>query len=567
MGKLLATAAAVALVAVAAWGQKAPAPTQAPSAARAEDASAAGQGAATSRAEGGIPARVQDASAPAQGAAVSIFEAAGEPSAVGAIDRAIFARLAEEGIRPSRLCSDAVFVRRAFLDLLGTLPTAEEVEAFLGDTSTDKRSRLVDQLLEREEFADYWTLRWCDVLRVKSEFPINLWPNAVQAYHQWVRSSVRRNLPYDEFVRALLTSSGSNFRVPQVNFYRAVQGRDPASLARTVALTFMGDRMESWPAERRDGMAVFFSRVGFKGTVEWKEEIILFDRSAPSTATAVLPDGKTISLDAETDPRAVFADWLLSPGNPWAARCAVNRVWFWLMGRGLIHEPDDVRPDNPSSHPEALRHLETELVAHRYDLRHIVRLIMNSSTYQLSAVPRSEDPRAAELFGRCLVSRLDAEVLIDALCRVTGTTEEYSSAIPEPFTWVPKEKRSIELPDGSITSSFLEVFGRPARDSGMAAERNNSPTAAQQLHLLNSGHVRTKIERGPALQRVQVMAKDDPEKAVRWVYLTVLSRPPTDHEREILKAYTGDKRSKKDVYPLVDMMWALINSVEFQYRH
>lgn len=498
---------------------------------------------------------------------VSLFEAPGEPSATSPIDQAVFARLDREGIQPSRLCSDSVFVRRAFLDLLGTLPTPEEVEAFLADASPDKRSRLIDRLLDREEFADYWALRWCDVLRVKSEFPINLWPNAVQAYHQWIRAAVRQNMPYDQFVRLILTSSGSNFRVPQVNFYRAVQGREPSALAKAVALTFMGDRMESWPKDRRDGMAVFFSRIGYKGTIEWKEEIVLFDRATTPTARAVLPDGTTTALDPEADPRDVFADWLIAAENPWFARCAVNRLWFWLMGRGLIHEPDDVRPGNPPSHPDVLRYLEKEFIAARYDVRHVLRLIMNSSTYQLSAVPRSDSLRAAELFGCCNVARLDAEVLIDALCRVTGTTEEYSSPIPEPFTWVPKDKRSIELPDGSITSAFLEVFGRPTRDSGMAGERNNAPTAAQQLHLLNSGHVRTKIERGETLRRLQGIARTDPEKAAATLYLTVLSRRPTAEELGILKSYTGDKRSKKDVYPLVDMMWALINSTEFQYRH
>ncbi len=498
---------------------------------------------------------------------VSIFELPDEPLVVSPIDRAVFARLDREGIRPSRLCSDSVFVRRAFLDLLGTLPTPGEVEAFLADSSPDKRSRLIERLLDREEFADYWALRWCDVLRVKSEFPINLWPNAVQAYHQWIRAAMRQNMPYDQFVRLMLTSSGSNFRVPQVNFYRAVQGRDPPALAKAVALTFMGDRMESWPKDRRDGMAVFFSRIGYKGTIEWKEEIVLFDRTATAAARAMLPDGTTVALDPETDPRDVFADWLITAENPWFARCAVNRLWFWLMGRGLIHEPDDVRPDNPPSHPDVLRYLEKEFVTARYDVRHVLRLIMNSSTYQLSSVPRSDWPRAVELFGCCNVSRLDAEVLIDALCRVTGTTEEYSSPIPEPFTWVPKDKRSIELPDGSITSAFLEVFGRPARDSGMAGERNNAPTAAQQLHLLNSSHVRTKIERGEMLSRLQNIAKTDPDKAAVTLYLTALSRRPTAEELDILKAYTGDKSSKKDVYPFVDMMWALINSTEFQYRH
>ena len=507
------------------------------------------------------------ATASAADAPPTIFEQAGEPVAAGKIDELVFAKMKLAGVTPARLCSDAVFVRRAYLDVIGALPAAEEARAFLEDKAADKRARLIDRLLDRPEFVDYWAMRWGDLLRVKSEFPINLWPNAVQAYDQWIRGALRQNMPYDRFVRELLTSSGSNFRVGPVNFYRAVQSREAGSLAAAAALTFMGDRMGSWSEARRNGLAVFFSRVGYKQTGEWKEEIIIFDTSTKAAAEAVLPDGTTARLAADRDPREVFADWLISLRNPWFARCAVNRIWYYLLGRGIIQEPDDIRPDNPPSHPEVLTFLEQELVGARWDLKHIYRLILNSSTYQLSSVPRSSDPRAAALFAGYPLRRLDAEVLIDALCRVTGTTEEYSSAIPEPFTWVPVSMLTVALPDGSITSSFLELFGRPPRDTGMISERANGVTADQRLHLLNSGHIRGKIDRGTVLVSLRQESANDPAKAATRLYLTVLSRYPTAEELKTLKGYTDAHRSERGGNPLADTMWALINSPEFLYRH
>jgi hypothetical protein len=279
------------------------------------------------------------------------YEIPGGVAAQGRIDELVFERLKRSGIKPAQLCSDAVFVRRAYLDVIGTLPTAQEARAFLSDPDFNRRSALIDRLLEREEFAEYWAMKWADLLRVKSEFPINLWPNAVQAYHGWIRSSLRQSVPYDRFVREMLTSSGSNFRVPPVNFYRAMQSRDPEAIARAVALTFMGTRAERWPKERRAGMAAFFSSIGYKPTGEWKEEIVLFDPSKAAASgaprVAVFPDGEPARLRADQDPREAFADWLLAPKNPWFARNIVNRVWSWLVGRGIVHEPDDIRPDNP----------------------------------------------------------------------------------------------------------------------------------------------------------------------------------------------------------------------------
>lgn len=507
---------------------------------------------------------------PAAGAPSSAFQGDAEPRPQGRIDELVLGRLNQLGVTPARVCSDGVFVRRAYLDVIGMLPTADEAAQFLNDSAPEKRRLLIERLLERDEFADYWAMKWCDLLRVKSEFPIKLWPNAVQAYHGWIRTSVKENLPYDRFVRELLTASGSNFRVPQVNFYRAAQSREPQALAQAVALSFLGVRPESWPAERWSGMAAFFSQLAYKPTIEWKEEIVLFDRDkalspagAESLRAAALPDGTSVRLTPGEDPRRAFADWLIRPENPWFTRNVVNRVWFWLLGRGIIQPADDLRPDNPPANPELLAYLEQDLIAAHYDLKHLYRQILNSTTYQLSCIPASDDPRGEANFASCPLRRLEAEVLIDALCQITGTTEQYSSIIPEPYTFMPDDQRAVALADASITSPFLEKFGRSSRDTGLESDRNNRPTAAQRLHLLNSSHVRRKLETSPKLRALLGSDPKRPEN-IEQIYLTVLSRLPTEEERQIAGAHV--KQTWAEGGPR-DVFWALINSPEFCYRH
>lgn len=495
------------------------------------------------------------------------FELETTPVATTAIDALVFRRLDQLGIERAPVCSDAVFVRRAYLDVIGTLPTAAETRLFLADRSAKKRARLIDRLLERDEFADYWTMKWCDLLRVKAEFPINLWPNAAQAYHQWVHAAVRDNLPYDRLARELLTTSGSNFRLGPVNFYRAMPNHEPVAIARMVALTFMGARAEKWPEAELGGMAACFRYLNYKGTAEWKEEIVFFDAdklAAAGAVTANFPDKTSAPLTVSRDPREVFADWLIRPENPWFARAIANRVWAWLLGRGIVQEADDLRADNPPTNPELLAHLEKELIAAHYDLKHLMRTILNSQTYQLSSIARSERPEAESNFAFYALRRLDAEVLIDALNQITGTTEKYTSAIPEPFTFMPEGQRAIALPDGSITSTFLEMFGRPSRDTGTEAERNNRLTATQRLHLLNSSHVQRKIEQGPKLQAL-LRARGGPAEVVDGLFLTILSRYPTADERAALREHPAAGRDGRTV--AIDLAWALLNSAEFLHRH
>jgi hypothetical protein len=483
-----------------------------------------------------------------------------------AIDNLVLANLKAKGIKPANLCSDEVFVRRVYLDVIGTLPTGAEAKAFLASQEPDKRAKLIDKLLEREEYADYWSLKWCDLLRVKAEYPINLWPNAVQAYHRWIHDAIKRNMPYNQFARELLTSSGSNFRTGPVNFYRAVQGKDPNTIAAAVALTFMGTRLEKWEPQKRKDVEKFFSRIAYKPTEEWKEEIVILDPAKTEPMKAVLPNGAKVTIQGDQDPRRVFADWLMSPGNAWFARNICNRQWSWLMGRGIIQEPDDIRADNPPSNLKLLTYLEGELVKSKYDMKHMFRLILNSRTYQQSSIPQSTSKEAEAQFAFYPVRRLDAEVLVDALCAISGTQESYSSPIPEPFTFIPGGKHSIELEDGSISSTVLEVFGRPSRDTGLESERDNRPTDSQRLYLLNSTDVQNRVQNGAGMRKLINGSGGDRRKMLDSIYLTILSRYPTEAEVAAADKYYETKGLNTQ-QASCDVAWALVNSKEFLYRH
>lgn len=490
------------------------------------------------------------------------------------IDELVFARQTETGFAPNPLCSDEVFVRRVWIDLAGMSPPAEEVLQFLNDHHPDKRSILIDRLLEKPEFADTRTLKWADLLRIQSEFPSNLWPNAVQAYHRWIRDAIRENMPYDEFVRRLLTSSGSNFRDPPANFYRPFQERVPRAMLETVALLFMGVRLDQfgWSEEQLLGLDAFFATVSYKGTAEWKEEVVWSDPTRrllhPRTGAVVMPStpcGFQPDIPPRSDPRFEFAAWLTAPENPWFARNIVNRVWFWLMGRGIIHDPDDIRPDNPPWCPDLLAYLEHELIDSGYDLRHIFRLITNSSTYQLCSVPTDSNLGDEAGFSRYRIRRIDAEVLIDSINRITGTGDEYSSAIPEPFTFVPATRRTVTLADGSIKSPFLETFGRPSRDSSFESDRSNDLSAFQALHLLNSSHIHDKIMSGSALSRIQGRLPEN-LAPIQWVYLDILSRNPRPDEVAAIEEYAASSGLPRRQV-MADVIWALINTPEFIMKH
>ena len=529
----------------------------------------------------------------------NLAESPDPPKPANRIDEIVFAKLKALGIQPV-LCSDAVFVRRAYLDLTGKLPSADEAKAFIQSPDKNKRVALIDRLLEQSTHFDYWAMKWSDILRVKAEFPVKVWPNAAQAYYRWVWESIAQNKRYDQFARELLTSSGSNFRVGPVNFYRAIQDKNPEGIASVVGLTLMGTRVHFWPEDRRAGMAAFFSQVGYKPTSEWKEEIVFWDPlksiavpgstspgidsvaksvtvtnqipgalAAPLSEngplTAVFPDGAKTTIPPNRDPREVFAEWLIRPENPWFAKAVVNRTWAWVMGHGIIHEPDNIRDDNPPSNPELLAYLQKELVSSGYDLKHLKRLIFTSTTYQFSSVPRFKGPEASANFAGYPLRRVEAEVLIDALNDITGSSDLYTSAVPEPFTYIPNDMSAVALADGSVTSSFLTLFGRSARATGMEGERVNELASTQWLHMLNSATIQAKLQNGPKLAAMLSSGGKTSEIAER-LYLTILSRFPTDADVKAVEDYAKTGVTKgRDMW--IDLAWALINSPEFLLRH
>ena len=327
-----------------------------------------------------------------------------KPQPNNRIDELVFQKLEQLGFPPSELCADEVFIRRVSLDVTGRLPKADEVRAFLADPDPEKRVKTIDRLLQSDAYADYWALKWGDLLRIKSEYPVRLWPRGVQTYYHWLRESIATNKPYDQFVREMITANGSNFQVGAANYYRAVQKREPQTYAEATSVLFLGVRLEcarchghpveDWNPDDCVGMAAFFSKVAIKATQEWKEEVVFANPHGgvyhPQRKDYVDPKffgGDLLSLPRDQDPRPKLAEWLTSPQNPLFAKVMANRVWYWLLGRGIVHEPDDFRSTNPPSNPELLDFLTQEFVSHQFDVKHLFRLILNSKTYQLSSKP------------------------------------------------------------------------------------------------------------------------------------------------------------------------------------
>ena len=490
------------------------------------------------------------------------------------IDELVYAKLKQMGVPPSPPATDDAFLRRVYLDTIGILPTAEEARAFL---AMPDRGKLIDTLLGRDEFNDFWSLKWGDILRIKSEYPVRVWPKAVAVYYQWVHDSLQANKPYDQFARELITATGSNFRVAPANFVRAVSSHDARTLGETAALVFMGARigcarchghpLEAWTLEDDVGLGAFFSRVSFKSTQEWKEEIVYPDFRLnlrhPRTRAVVdprIPGGAALKVGAEEDPRGQFAAWLTAPDNPWFAKNIVNRIWYWLLGRGIVNEPDDIRPTNPPTNPELLAYLESELVRHHYDLRHIYRLILNSNTYQLSSEPDEFNAADVALFSHYQPKRLTAEQMFDAVSQFTETTEKFRSIIPEPYSNWPANYRATQISDGNTECNFLDLFGRPPRDTPYESERNNQFTLKQALYFLNSEQLEGKLVSSPHLKRL--VSKSDSD-VLDELYLTSVSRFPNREEKQNLLHYLSTKRAQA----IQDIAWALLNSKEFEFNH
>ena len=434
--------------------------------------------------------------------------------------------------------------------MTGALPTPQECVEFLDSKEADKREKLVDKLLESELGLKYMQMRWGDILRIKSEFPSNLWPNGVQAYNRWVYEQLLNNVPYNKMVYDLIISQGSNFRAPAVNFYRGFQKRSPENVYANINLLFLGNR------NCKDNGYLCFSQVSFKSTKEWKEEIIYLDihRNLP-WQTIKLEDGTHLVPKPNTDWRKEYVGWLTSPKNRRFAEVFVNRVWFWFFGKGIVHEPDDWREDNKPSDPALLKELTDYFLANNFDTRKLMKKILLSEQFNSKAAPE----------GFYEPQRLPAEVIVDALASVTGIWSTYSSRVPEPFTFYPQRTRSTHLGDATVSSSELELFGKVSRDVSLESQRNNAITSRQLLFLMNSSVLERRIRKSPILQQIYVDGGNIANIADA-ITLLVLSRRATPAEIEIYEKHMQESKQPL-IEAAIDIMWMQLNSNEFLYNH
>ncbi|MBO5771565.1 MAG: DUF1553 domain-containing protein [Alistipes sp.] len=447
-------------------------------------------------------------------------------------------------------CRDDVFFRRAHLTITGALPSAQACEKFLDNTRANKREVLIDRLLTSELGLRYMQMRWGDILRIKSEFPSNLWPNGVQAYNRWIYEQLLNNVPYDKMVRELLLSEGSNFRAPASNFYRGFQKRTSKNIYANINLLFLGNR------NCTDNGHQCFAQIRYKSTKEWKEEIVYVDyyQSVPWQST-ILEDGTTLRLTAGSDWREAYVEWLTSRNNRRFAEVMVNRMWYWVFGKGIVNEPDDWRADNKPSDPQLLKELTDEFIDSGFDVRALMKRILLSEQFNSPAAP----------VGDYQPQRLPAEVIVDALASVTGIWSTYSSRVPEPFTFYPPRTRSTHLGDATVSSSELELFGKVSRDVSLESQRNNAITSRQLLYLMNSSQLERRIRKSSALQKLY-LNNTNIESIANAITLRVLSRRATPQEVALYKEYAEQSGLPLDEVA-IDIVWAQINSNEFLYNH
>jgi hypothetical protein len=497
------------------------------------------------------------------------------PAGQNYVDRHVFAKLRLLQIEPSPLAGDEEFLRRAYLDGIGKLPTPEEARRFLADTDTRKRDKLIDALLERPEFADWWAMKWADRLGCNQRFVGKI--GAVK-YHQWIRQAMLANMPEDEFVRIILTGKGGNYENPPAGFYRRL--RDPQVRAEEVAQLFLGVRMqcarchnhpgERWTQEDYHGLAAFFARVQYRNgpffvQIYDKEETVYLTREGevthPRTGEVVAPKflgGPQPALRPEEDRREVFARWLTGPENPFFARAAVNRIWYHLFGRGIVDPVDDLRSTNPPSNEALLDALAADFVRHGFDRKHLIRTIMKSRTYQLGSQTTATNADDEKYFSHARVRLLGAEQLLDAIGAATD--------VPEKFPGFPLGTAAVALPDGEYKHPFLEAFGRPARAMACECERDTDTNLTQALQLVGGRLVQDKIHSDVGRVARLIAAGRTDAELVDELFLATLSRHPTEAESRLLvnrlgKSATQRRRVAEDV------LWALINHNEFLFQH
>ncbi len=484
------------------------------------------------------------------------------------IDEHSLNRWKKLNLAPSAPADDSQYLRRVYLDVIGTLPSAAEARRFLDDTATDKREKLVNDLLRRPEFADYWALYWADALRVDRQA---LGAKRAYAFYRWLRDRIGENQPFDALTRDLLTAEGPLDESPQGAFYKVV--RKPGEMASSLSQTLLGLRIacaechhhpfDRWSQTDYYGMQSFFSQVSLKtaGPADYVEVQGNPETRHPRTNEKIYPHALGTAMPTEAEPgdrRAKLAAWMTDANNPFFAKNLANRVWARFFGRGLIDPVDDVRDTNPPSNPELLDALAEHLKQSRFDLKSFIRTLVQSSVYQRSSTPIEANEKDAANFARSYFRRLDAEVLLDMVSQTTG--------VEESFRGMPKGTRAIQLWDSKIKHYFLKLHGRPERASACSCERIVEPSVAQVLHLLNAPEIQAKLshDRGTVARLVGSKASND--EIVRDLYLTFFSRFPTETEKRTALEYLARQPISRRA-AAEDLAWSLLNSLEFVFNH
>lgn len=505
------------------------------------------------------------------------------------VDEHVFAKLKRLRIQPSALSSDSQFLRRAYLDALGVLPSPSEVREFLDDPAEDKRARLIDRLLERPEFADYWALKWSDLLRNEEK---QIDRKGVQAFHHWMRQAIEADYPLDRFAHDLLASRGSTYRYPAANFYRG--NRDPQTAAETTAQVFLGVRLQcarchnhpfdQWSQEDYYSFSALFARVRYKILENNRrdrfdkhefdgEQVVWMDRSGeikdPRSGKPAVPRflGETEpAVESDEDRLEALADWIASADNPYFPRMQANRIWYHLLGLGIIDPLDDLRSTNPPSNEALLDALTEEFVASGFRLKPLVRLIMNSRTYQLSSEPNETNADDERNFARAIIRPLEAEPLLDALSQVTE--------VPAAFNGYPLGIRAGQVPGVEAVrrrdkpptpgEQFLTSFGKPIRSLTCECERSAETTLGQAFQMI-SGPLANEFVHAPENRLGRLLASEVPDEAIlEELYLAALCRLPRDEERDALLEFVARGEDRRAAFE--DILWGLISSKEFLLR-
>jgi hypothetical protein len=493
------------------------------------------------------------------------------------VDRHLFAQWRKLGIVPSSPTDDATFLRRASVDICGTLPTRDEVTEYLNDTSPDKRERLIDRLLNRPDYASYFTLKWADILQNRGAgYATSKQRAGTTLFASWIRDSVESNKPYDQFVSEILTATGSQNENPPAIWYRTV--RKSPEYVESVAQAFLGVRVqcaqchhhptERWSQSDYYGLAAVFSRVGRKGGFADAEvptdEIIYLKETGevihPRTGEVLKPQplgGTPFAISLQDDPRESLARWMTQADNPFFARTMVNRLWAHFLGRGIVHPIDDARSTNPPSNPELLDALANDFIASGYDVKHLIRTITNSYAYQLDSAPEPGNAGDTQTFARFYARRLPAEVILDGISQVLE--------VPTVFPGVPAGTRAIQLPDENVAAHFLDVFGRPARMSACECERVDAPALTQALELVNSAEIQRKLTEASGYAQ-QLAGRDLPNDAVaEEIFVRVFARNPRPDELKAASEYLAGQSDRGEACR--SLLWSLLATNEFLFNH